>query len=116
MVLDLLWFSFSLDRIYNPLFESIQKEKSEYDKKIIGGIIAWALLAFGINYFVVNNSTSVKEAWVSGLLFGIVTYGIYNLTNYVTFNKWSTSVMLYDTAWGSFVCSTLSALMFWNFK
>jgi len=36
-----------------------------------------------------------------GLVFGVITYGIYDLTNYATLDKWSLRYVVVDIAWAA---------------
>lgn len=112
IVFDLIWFSVSLNTIYDPTFKNIQKEIPLYSSRIIGGIYAWILLGFGLNYFVTPISKTPKEAFMNGFLYGLIVYGVYNGTNYVTFNKWNKNIFLFDNLYGSFISGIISLIVF----
>ena len=47
-----------------------------------------------------------------GGLFGFVVYGVYTGTNYVVFPQWSTYLVITDTLWGAFLCSSSLAVLY----
>ena len=74
------------------------------------GLCAWALIAFGIHFFVLRNSFTAKDALIHGALFGFVLYGVYDFTNLATISTWTTEFAFSDIIWGSILCATVSYL------
>jgi uncharacterized membrane protein len=109
IIMDLIWFSFSLP-MYNKSVASIQGVPIEM--RVVGGIFAWLLLAFGIQYFVLNSSTSRGDAFLKGALFGFVVYGVYNGTNYAILKNYDMHTFMADLTWGTLVSGFVSAAMF----
>jgi uncharacterized membrane protein len=112
MMLDILWFSISVPKIYMPKFTEIQKEEPQMLSKMHGGIFAWLLLVIGIYYFVLPLSNNIIDALKYGALYGLIVYGVYNGTNYVTFNKYDGEIFFADLSWGIFACSVVAAIAF----
>lgn len=108
IVFDIIWFSWSLPNIYEPTIIKIQR--MPITLKIMGGLISWFLIAFGINYFVVIKENKILSA-IRGLLFGFIVYGVYNSTNYAIFNNYSISTSIIDTLWGTFIVGFVSAII-----
>jgi uncharacterized membrane protein len=107
IILDLFWFSWSLDAIYKPTFAAVQK--SPLELRIAGGLVAWFLLAVGIRYFAIGETTTAtttKSLFLRGALLGAVVYGVYNGTNYATLKDYPISTAIADTMWGIFVVGT----------
>jgi uncharacterized membrane protein len=108
IILDLFWFSWSLDAIYKPTFAAVQK--SPLELRIAGGLVAWFLLAVGIRYFaivgVADGNTNLQSLFTRGALLGAVVYGVYNGTNYATLKDYPISTAIADTMWGMFVVGT----------
>lgn len=107
IVMDSMWFSWSLSGIYTPMFEKIQH--TPLKARLSGGIVAWLLIAAGISYFAVRKNDT-KKSFLNGLILGGIVYGVYNGTNYATFSEYSESVAFIDTLWGMFITSTVSAI------
>ena len=64
---------------------------------LVGAGITYILLIFAINYFIIQKHRPPRDA----ALLGLAIYGVYELTNYALFSKWSLLTVLIDTAWGS---------------
>jgi len=59
-----------------------------------GAVLTYVFMALLLNYFITNNS--VKDAFILGVL----TYGVYEGTNWATFKQWPAFVVVVDTLWG----------------
>lgn len=105
ILLDSVWFSFSLANIYEPTFTAIQGSPLQF--RLAGGIVAWFLLAIGVRYFALEQGGS---AFTRGALLGLVVYGVYNGTNYATFKNYPLNTVIADTLWGVFAVGTVSAI------
>jgi len=71
----------------------------------------YALYLVGLVLFAVTpglREESWKVALVMGGLFGLFTYGTYDLTNLATLRNWSVGVSLLDMAWGVFISALAS--------
>ncbi|MGC3965987.1 MAG: DUF2177 family protein [Pirellulales bacterium] len=74
----------------------------------------YLLIPGGIVLFVrpwVGPHDAYSRALAFGALFGLVTYGIYDLTNLATLEKWSVRLTVADMAWGGVLCAATSAWM-----
>ena len=83
---------------------------------IKSALLVWLLLCSAIG--VQDRPTSYREAGIYGMLVGLVTYGVYNGTNYAILKNWTPKVAILDTLWGMFVCSmaSLSVYYFYHKK
>lgn len=112
-IFDLLWFSISLRLIYLPMLNDINnKESINLYKLAIGGLIAWLLMAIGINYLVLPHANSIKSAGITGAVLGLVIFGTYNATNYASIAKWNLITFIADTTWGCITCALVSMIMY----
>ena len=94
--LDAIYLTLTKD-FFNNLIKQIQGEA--INLKLLGAIICYLFLLFGLNYFIINRNKSPQEA----ALLGLVIYGVYDATNYAIFNKWNLGALLMDTLWGGLV-------------
>jgi uncharacterized membrane protein len=125
IILDIVWFSFSLDPIYRPTFLKIQG--SPLDLRLSAGIVTWFLIAVGIRSFVVgggsvggsgggsvgsnvSGSDTTAATLYKGALLGFIIYGVYNGTNYATLKDYPISTAIADTLWGTFAVATVSLI------
>jgi uncharacterized membrane protein len=93
LILDAIYISFISDSFQLQII-SVQRVTMKI--RILGAIICYALLIFGLYYFILKDHRSVCEATI----LGIVIYGVYEATNYATLKKWSLKFLILDTLWG----------------
>ncbi len=68
----------------------------------------------GLVYFALTPlPASLGEAVLRCALFGLVVYGVYDMTNLATLRQWSTNLALADMAWGTFVAAAAGACAWW---
>jgi uncharacterized membrane protein len=63
---------------------------------LLGLILSYIFLIFGLNYFIIKSKRSPYDAF----LLGILIYGVFETTNYALFKKWSIFTVILDTLWG----------------
>ena len=63
---------------------------------VLGVLLCYIFLIFGINYFIIKPKRSVQDAF----LLGLIIYGVYETTNLATFSDWSLFMVIMDTLWG----------------
>ena len=69
---------------------------SELQVNILGVILCYIFLIFGLNYFIIKSKRSPYDAF----LLGILIYGVFETTNYALFKNWSFLTVILDTLWG----------------
>jgi uncharacterized membrane protein len=78
--------------------------------------LLYLLTVIGIIVFVLPRAGADAPVWQTaayGALFGIIGYGVYDLTNYSTLANWPLTMTIVDTLWGGVVCGlTAAALRF----
>ncbi|MDP1881011.1 MAG: DUF2177 family protein, partial [Parachlamydiaceae bacterium] len=101
ILIDGLWLMLMLKRLYVPNIGHLLSNSME----IWPAVIFYILFGIALNVFVVlpalKNNTGYLEILLLGLLFGMVTYGTYDLTNQVTLKNWPWVVTIVDITWGS---------------
>ncbi len=91
-----------LDSIYLTLLSSHFKQQvldvqhSPMKFRILPAIVCYAVLVFGLNYFVLQKEGSVMDA----VLLGLVIYTVYETTNMAILSKWNITSVLVDSLWG----------------
>ena len=79
-----------LDSIYLNLFGAYFKRQvksvqgSPLELNMVGAALCYVFLIFGLNYFILKNKKSVKDAF----LLGIVIYAVFELTSLALFKNW----------------------------
>jgi uncharacterized membrane protein len=103
--LDATYISFIKDS-YLLQIQNIQISKPKVN--MVGVLLSYTLMIFGINYFIIQKNASILDAF----LFGIVIYGIYDATAYALFSKWSVNLAIIDTIWGGILMMTTAYLTY----
>ena len=91
-----------LDYIYLGLVMKMFKKSilniqgKKLSVRLLPTILAYILLIGTFYYFVIVKKFNLLDRF----LLGIAIYGIYDLTNYATINKWSLRFAVTDTLWG----------------
>jgi len=112
LILDVMWLSFAVKFLYKPALGSLLLEKP-----ILPAAFAFYFLYIIGLYFLVLlpnlNDFKIVNAFWMGLIFGLVAYGTYDLTNLATIKNWSLKVTIIDLIWGGFLTSIVSSLTIW---
>ena len=95
LVLDGVWFA--LSTVY-PAMPHLR-----VGRVVRGGGVAWAALAFA-------HVTLVRSPW-EGFLFGLLSYSVFNGTEYAINNNWSGKTAMYDTMWGTFTNTLVATVL-----
>lgn len=122
LLLDALWLSNATTPLYTPVFKKITKSNT-IKFRMQYGLIAWLLLALAIALFLSSThkrmKTRQKKLEISlfsigraGFFMGLIIYGVYNTTNLATFQKYTTSLALTDTLWGSFAMTVATLVTY----
>ncbi len=110
ILIDSVWLALMLKRFYIPNIGHFLKELMA----IWPAVIFYILYGIAMNVFVVlpalKNNTGYLELLPLGLLFGMVTYGTYDLTNQATLKNWPWIVTVVDIAWGSCLAAAVSLI------
>ena len=104
LIIDFLY----LNLIKNYFYKQIRLVQGTNPTiNIFGVILCYIFLVFGLNYFILNKNKSVLDAF----LLGIITYGIYETTNYSLLKNWSIVTVIMDTLWGGILFALTTFIM-----
>jgi len=99
LVVDIIWLSYSVKYFYKPQIGSLLNEQPV----IWAAVLFYFVYIFGISYIIIHPNiieTNILNIFIKGMIFGIVAYGTYNLTNMATIKNWSSTVVFVDMIWG----------------
>ena len=109
LVIDVVWLSITVKSLYRPALGDLLKDTP----------VMWAAVLFYIIYMIgvaliilkpaLANDSILQALW-TGVVFGVVAYGTYNLTNMATVKNWSASIVWIDMLWGGFLTGFSSAV------
>ena len=115
VALDMLWLTLVAKNFYTKHIGFLFKPEFN----ILPGFIFYLLYVVGLVFFVVVPALN-KGSWVYallvGLLFGLIAYSTYDLTNQATLKNWPMIVTIVDLAWGATAASFVSVVTYLIFK
>jgi uncharacterized membrane protein len=103
-----------LDSVYLHLMTGYFKKQvmavqgSPLQLNLVGAALCYVFIIFGLNYFIIKNRKSVKDAF----LLGIVIYAIFELTTLALFKNWYIMSVLIDTLWGGILFGLTTAIVY----
>lgn len=111
LVIDLIWLGVVARSFYQAQIGHLMRANVNW----AAAIAFYLVFVVGIVVLVVWPAVehqSLARAVLLGALFGLVTYAAYDLTNLATLEAFPLTVALVDLAWGSVLCSIVSAVTY----
>ena len=93
LVLDGI-FLYANSRMFQLQVAEVQRVSLQM--KPMGAVICYALLIYGLYYFILREHKPVSDA----VILGLVVYGVFESTNYALLKNWNVKTMVVDTIWG----------------
>jgi len=100
LLIDMVWLGFIAKDLYKKYIGYIMSPKPNW----IAAIIFYVIFIIGLMYFVLNpalKNESALQALFAGMLFGLITYATYDLTNLATLKDWPLKITVIDLIWGT---------------
>lgn len=113
VLFDFIWFYFA-GSFFKSEISNIARltDAGEWDVRYLPAALVYLLMSAGLVVFVYPMATSVITAFALGALFGLVGYGLYDLTNLATLADWTVRFAIVDILWGTLLCGTVSAALY----
>ena len=105
VVLDGIYLNI-IKQHFNKQINAVQG--SNIKPNFMAAILTYIILIFGLNYFVIRKRLPITDA----MLFGLVIYATYELTNMALLKNWSWITVILDTAWGSILFGLTTAIVY----
>lgn len=113
IVLDALWLGFVMADFYRRhLAHLARMSEGRLDPIWPVAALVYPTLAAGVTVLVVSRAKTPMEALALGAFFGLVTYGVYDLTNHSTLRDWPAILTVTDIAWGAVLCGVTAWITF----
>ena len=113
-LIDYLWLGNIMSRFYLKELGPMAREKDGAFAPVIwAAVLVYTLIPLGIVYFVLPGLPTegfILPTLGKGFFFGIVLYGVYDMTNYSLVNNWSLKLSAVDIAWGGFINAIASLI------
>ena len=109
---DMIWLETMASRLYRPTLGDILLQQVS----LAPAIAFYLLYPIGLVIFAIlpaMKSGNLMTALLLGVLFGLFTYGTYDLTNQATVRNWTTGLTLIDMAWGGLLGGLTAASTCW---
>src|SRR5579875_337896 len=107
LLLDGGFLALAGPRLYRPELNAILGDRV----RLAPAALFYVLYIAGLTWFCVIPALSASwtRALVAGLLFGLVAYGVYDLTCQSVMRVWSWRITAVDLAWGAFASAAAAA-------
>jgi len=108
LVLDGFWLTVATPRLYKPRIGELLADKPSLPPAVafyllyVTAIVVLAVLP-------ALRDGGWRRLLVHAVVFGLVAYATYDLTNQATLKTWSTTITLVDMAWGTLVTTASAA-------
>lgn len=99
IVIDMVWLGLVARTFYQKHLGFIMASSPNW----VAAIIFYLLFIAGLLFFVVLpglKDDSLKKSLLRALMFGLITYGTYDLTNLAVVKDWPVIVTVVDMIWG----------------
>jgi uncharacterized membrane protein len=99
LAVDFLWLGFIAKRFYQRYLGNFFSEEVNW----AAAFLFYLLFIFGMMVFVIYpaiNANTVMHALLLGMLYGLVTYATYDLTNLALLKGWPLKIVVVDILWG----------------
>lgn len=110
LFMDMIWLGFIAKNIYAQNIGILLRKSGEAMTPIWwAAILVYVLITIGILFFVLPKAHgNYLLALAYGVLFGMITYGIYDFTNYAVLARWPLHITFIDLIWGMTLCGLAS--------
>lgn len=103
-VADFIWLGLIMKGFYHQELSGLMRQgPNGFSPRLLPALLVYLLIPIGFMLFVgpriqANTPWLVAVGW--GALWGLVVYGIYDLTNLSILDRWPLSVTIVDILWG----------------
>lgn len=113
LALDLFWLGLIMKDFYaRELGDLARRQAGSLAPRWGAALLVYVLIPIGLVLFAAPHDGAT---WASAIgraaLFGLVLYGVYDLTNFAVLEKWTLRMTLADIAWGTTLCGILGTVM-----
>ena len=109
--IDMIWLGFVAKNFYSKHLGYIMTTTVNWQ----AALLFYLLFIGGLVIFVISPALD-KDSWTHalwfGILFGLITYSTYDLTNLATIRNWPLLVTIVDLIWGMTLSASVSVMSF----
>ena len=114
LAIDMTWLGVLMTSFYKTELGPLARRSGQAFAPVWwAAALVYVLIPLGIVLFVVprvapESLLSAALGW--GFLYGIILYGVYDLTSYSLIANWPGRMTVVDIAWGGCICAVVSAI------
>ncbi|MGD9910644.1 MAG: DUF2177 family protein [Candidatus Izemoplasmatales bacterium] len=115
LLVDAVWLSLVANKFYKDNLGFLMKETPNY----IAALVFYLVFIVGLVYFVIQpgvDAQSIGKVILGGILFGLITYATYDLTNLATVKDWPIVVTVVDLVWGTTLSTVISVATYYLYQ
>ena len=113
-LIDYIWLGKIMSGFYlKELGPLARVSNNNFDPVIWAAIVVYLLIPLGIVVFVLPglpDQNFIIPALLKGMLYGLVLYGVYDMTNHSLLKHWPMKMSMVDMAWGAFINSVATLI------
>lgn len=106
---DFLWLGVVMKGFYQEELRGlIRQGPNGFAPRLLPALLVYILIPAGIIVFVgprIGPAQSLLQAAGWGAGFGLIVYGVYDLTNLSILDRWSLPLTMADLLWGCVLCA-----------
>jgi uncharacterized membrane protein len=115
IAIDLLWLGVIAKGFYaQEMGDLLRKNGETLAPRWGAALLVYVLIPLGVVLFVrphLDDKSTIWHALGWGALFGLVVYGVYDLTCLAIMEKYTLKLTIVDMIWGAVLCGGSSVLM-----
>lgn len=111
LIIDSIWLGMIAKNFYARELAGLMTTNINW----IAAVLFYVLFSIGIIHFVIRPALTQKSATMClqlGLLFGLICYATYDLTNLATIRDWPITITIIDLIWGACVTAMTSIISY----
>ncbi len=111
LIIDMIWLTLIAKNLYSKYLGFIMTSNVKW----VAAILFYLLFIVGLAFFVILPAIdrgSWSYALLAGMLFGLISYATYDLTNLATLNNWPVTITIIDLIWGTSLGGLVSMLTY----
>lgn len=107
LILDFAWIGGLMSEFYfKEMGPFTRRNGAHLTPKWISVAFVYFFIILGLVYFVYPTvqDMSALKSFLQGALFGLVLYGVHDMTNHAFIKQYSLKLAIVDIFWGAFAC------------
>lgn len=114
LALDLAWIGLVANQFYKQELAGLARMDGENFAIRLGpALLLYPMIIAGLQLFALPKAPAgdIGGAALWGGLFGVIAYGVYDLTNYATLTSYTLRLTVVDMAWGLVLSAVTASAM-----